>query len=211
MKFPFPNGGSSWEEKDRYERATLAINRLTGEGGFTDEQGSLFRRTLQVFSQLCAGVSLSTSRLLEQVFANSAHKEDCLERHEQHLRVVRNALDGVEERWAALERVCADRAGSRIWDVKARLELLLGAGTVTPKFNIAADLDAAGHSRVFMFAIAYEVPVALIATLGQVRALDERIKRYKAITCEAVVTREVARGFLTDDDLSLTDRDVLDG
>ena len=208
--FPFPLGGSSFEEMDRYERSTRAVNRLTGEGGFTDAEDSVFRRGLKVFAELCAGVSLATSRLKENIFPDAAHPEDLLPRHESWLRIVLNPLSTVEQRWATLKKKKSDRGGARIIDIKKKLEEVVGAGNVVPKFNTAADLDANGHSRVFMFALAYEIPVALISTLGQIAALDELINLYKPITCGAVVTREVAHGFLTDDDLSLTDRDVLD-
>ncbi len=208
--FSAPLGGGAFDLEDRYDRALRALRRLTGQGGFSTDPDSLVQRTLRVFSILTGGVSLATSRLLENVFPNSAHPEDDLSRHERWRRLIVRATDGVDQRWANLQKVCSDRGGARFIDVQHELEYYVGVGNAIARYNTAAALDAAGESRKFVFAVAYEVPLTFITTLGQVDFLDGVLKKYKPITVGCVVTHEVAHGFLTDDDQSLTDRDVLD-
>jgi hypothetical protein len=61
-----------------------------------------------------------------------------------------------------------------------------------------------------MFVVAFGVPVAAIKTIGQITALDAIIARWKPVTVMGHVSRLLGGGFLTDDDDSLTDRDVLE-
>jgi hypothetical protein len=61
-----------------------------------------------------------------------------------------------------------------------------------------------------MWVVAFGVPAAAIKTLGQIAELDALIARWKPVTVMGHVARTLGGGFLTDDDESLTDRDVLE-
>lgn len=209
-QFPFPMGGASFEERDRYERATRLVRSMAGEGGYSDDEDTVVGRTFAVWGLLAAGISLATTRMIENVYPNRADPDDLLPRHEASLNAIANLSDSVEVRWLRLKKIWSDLGGGKISDMKAELELELGI-PVVPQFNMAAELDGYSppQSRVFMFAIAFEVPVALIQTRGQIDTLLRILNRYKPATVGAYVTRAIARQFLTDDLLSLTDRDVL--
>ena len=213
MRFPLPmGGGASYGKRSIYDRALDQINRFSGEGGYTDDDASYVRRGFQVARFIFGGVSIAIERMLANLFADTAQPGDLLPDHEAELRVVRDPTASTEDRQAALAKRLSDRQDARGVIIRQKIEDFLGLprGTVGFRFNTAAALDAAGASRKMMFAFAYEVPLAFITTLGQVQALDEFIKRYKPIHVGAWVTRLVRHGFLTDDPLSLTDRDVLD-
>lgn len=216
--FPFPLGGVSFEEQDRYERAMRLVRAMAGEGGYTERPESAVSRTFYIWALLAAGISLATTRMIENIFPTSAHPEDLLQRHEEELNVVVDSSATVEQRWVTLGKVCSDRGGGTIAALAAKLSEEIGAA-VLPVLNLAADLDAHGFPRSFMFAVAFQVPIQYIETIGQVRHLDNILAKYKPTTVGAVVARSLVftdpmmtthLGFLTDDDYSLTDRDVLD-
>lgn len=215
--FPFPMGGTSFEEADRYERATRLVRSMGGEGGYSDVAESLVGRTFAIYGMLVAGVSLATSRMIENIFPNRALPEDLLARHEDALAAIPDQAEPVEDRWFRLGQIWADQGGGDVASMAAKLAVYAGF-SVAPLLNFAAELDLALQSRIFMFAVAFEVPVEFITTPGQVRFLDGVLARYKPSTVGAVVTRPTVfidpmgathDGFLTDDPYSLTDRDVL--
>jgi len=208
-RFPFPLGGGAFGSTTRYERAILAVKRLMGEGGYPDDDATLVQRTYAIFGRLAGALSLSTDRFLEQIFPNTSHDDGILADHEAHLRAVRDPLAGVEERRAALADTMSDPGGAGFVQIADWLERVVGAGNVAFKFNTAAALDAGGFPRVGVFAVAFEVPVAFIRTVGQWRKLKEIVLRRKSVHVGIAVTRSVNRGFLADDQQSLTDRDVV--
>jgi hypothetical protein len=61
-----------------------------------------------------------------------------------------------------------------------------------------------------MFVVAYGVPIAFVRTIGQIDILDRIIAAWKPITVQGHCARTLGTGFLTDDDDSLTNRDVLE-
>ena len=215
--FPFPMGGTSFEEADRYERATRLVRSMAGEGGYTDVEEAVVGRTFSIYGMLVAGISLATTRMIENIFANRALPEDLLPRHEEELNAIPIQGEPVEDRWARLQRIWSDEGGGDVFSIAAHLAIFAGF-SVNPVLNTAAALDLAGQSRKFMFAVAFEVPVEFITTIGQVNFLNNLIALYKPSTVNAVVTRPLDfidpmgmmhSGFLTDDPYSLTDRDVL--
>lgn len=208
-RFPFPLGGGAFVSSDRYERSIAAVKRLMGEGGYPDDDATLVQRTYAIFGRLAGALSLSTDRFLEQIFPNTSHEDGILRDHEAHLRVVRDPAASIEERRQALADVMSDPGGASFLEIVRLLEKYVGAGNVGFKFNTAAGLDAFGFPRIGIFAVAFEVPVAFIQTIGQWRKLKELVLRRKPVHVGMAVTRPVARGFLVDDQLSLTDRDVL--
>lgn len=208
--FPVPLGGGSFEQRDRYDQLTQQTDRALGRGAFTEEKDSTIRRTTRAIGNMLAGVSLSISRAIENAFPNAAHLEDLLPTWEKWYRLVPSPGARVEDRRAALQAHKQERPDARLWGIARALEKVVGVGNVTPAQNMAAQLDLAGHPRQFMFVVAYAVPVAFVRTLGQITKLDSIIARMKPITVQGHVTRTLGGGFLTDDDESLTDRDVLE-
>ncbi len=208
--FPIPIGGGSFEQRDRYDQLTQQADRALGHGAFTEEKDSIIRKTTRSIGNLLAGVSLSVSRAIENVFPNTAHLEDLLPTWEKWYRLVPPTGAKIEERRAILLEHRQERSDARLFRISRALEKIVGVGNVTPAQNMAAQLDLAGHPRQFMFIVAYAVPLAFIRTIGQIDRLDRIIARHKPITVQGHVTRPLGGGFLTDDDESLTDRDVLE-
>jgi hypothetical protein len=208
--FPVPLGGGSFEQQDRYEKLTSQTDRAYGRGVFTEDKTSVIRRTTKVIGNMMAGLSLTITRAIENIFPDAAHKEDLLAAHEQWLRLVPPSGTSVEERRALLLAHKQERPDARLWKIANALEKIVGVGNVTPAQNMAAQLDLAGYPRQGMFVVAFGVPLAAIHTLGQIERLDALIKRFKPVTVLGHVTHPMGGGFLTDDPDSLTDRDVLE-
>jgi hypothetical protein len=212
MRFPLITGGGMFAGRERYDYTREATNALTGEGGYTADESSLYRRTLAVNSRLKARVSLTVDRLLANIFPSGTQKGELMPFWEQSLRIPVNTAGSSEERRAAIAEVHADRGAVTGIAIAAKVATKISAGlgvTVFYRFNTAAALDANGSSRKLIFQFAVEVPVAAIQTLQQHTALKRLLQKYKPAHTNGAVTRTVFRGFLTDDQLSLTDRDVL--
>lgn len=208
--FPIPLGGGSFEQQDRYDQLTTQVDRLFGRGVFTDDPASTIRRTTKVIGNLFAGVSLTISRAIENIFPQTSHEEDLLAAHEEWYRKVPPLGTPIEARRQSLLDHRRERPNPRLWKIANALEKIVGVGNVAPANNYAAALDLAGYPRQFMFIAAFAVPTAFIKTIGQIERLDGLIRRWKPITVMGHVTRPLGGGFLTDDLNSLTDRDVLE-
>ncbi len=212
MRFPLISGGGVFAGRERYDDCRDATNALTGEGGYTDDPASLYRRTLAVNSRLKARVSLTVDRMRANIFPSGTQKGELMPFWEQALRIPVNTAAPSEERRAAIAEVHADRGAVTGIAIAKKVADKIGAGlgvTVFYRFNTAAILDGLGASRRLIYQFAIEVPVANIQTLQQHRKLKELLQKYKPAHTNGAVTRSVIRGFLTDDKLSLTDRDVL--
>lgn len=218
MRFPFPLGAGVFADVTRLEDAREAIQRIGGEGGFSDDEESIIRRTDRVVARGLGAVSLYTDRLLEQMIPPMAGPQDMLPDWESWYQVSVPGNASVEERQELLYRKYYDHGGAhdedgfgggRGVDVIYFLEAVVGAGNCFYRYNKADDLRARGQDPRGIFAVAFEVPVQYIQTIGQLELLRGIIEVHKPIHVGAAVTRTVARGFLTDDPLSLTDRDVL--
>lgn len=212
MRFPLITGGGTFSGQEKYDLCRDATNALTGTGGYTDDPASLYRRTLAVNSRLKARVSLTVDRMRANIWPSGTQKGELMPFWESALRIPVNTAGSSEERRAAIAEVYADRGAPTGIAIAKKLADKIG-GTVGVnvfyRFNTAAQLDLLGASRRLIFQFAIEVPVAAIQTLGQHQKLKELVRKYKPGHTNGAVTRTVARGFLTDDQLSLTDRDVL--
>lgn len=209
--FPIPLGGGSFEQRDRYQKLTGEADRLMGDGVFADasETDTLVRRTTRSWGNVVAGVSLTISRAIENIWPHTSHAEDVLAAHEEWHRLVPPSGTPIAERRQRLLEHTQEKTDPRLWKIANRLEKIVGVGNVAPLQNMAAQLDLAGHPRQFMFIAAWAVPRVYIKTLAQIERLDSIIRRWKPITVIGHVTGPIAQGFLTDWDESLTDLDVL--
>lgn len=218
MPFPLPFGAASLEITDRVKQFESIVRRALGRGWLTQEPRSTIQRTYKVWAYMLAGASLAVTRLMENIHPQTALAEDLLGLHELVRHIVPDPSAEIEDRRAEMKLRTTERNNGRLISIKQELERRVGVGNVTPHQHMAADLDLAGHPRTLMFVVAYAVPVVFISTVGQVRYLDEVIKRLKAISVLGVVTRPLGGGFRTDDPDdpstghagSLTDRDVLE-
>ncbi len=219
MRFPFPLGDGVFDAETRQEKAQSFLDRITGHGGFTDDPESVIRHTLSVIARGLSSVSLSCDRLAEQIFPADSHSDDLLADWEKILRISRAQPDTVESRRQALGDVFSDKNGSRSAlgqgsgrgiDIKQYLERVVGKGNCKYKYNKAADIIANGWDPRAIFAIAFEVPIGQITTVGQIERLRKIVEIHKPTHVGAAITRDVERGFLVDDaPLSLLDRDVV--
>jgi len=209
MQFPAPLGDGVFDAETRQEKAIAALNRLAGEGGFGSDPDLLFRRTMAVLARLVSSQSLTVDRIMEQIFPGSAHADDSLPDWELSLQIAVTSAP-VEDRRAIAERKFVSIGAARGLKLVEKLEEVVGAGNATYRFNRAADLATAGADPIGIFYVAFEVPADQIQTLGQLSRLRGIVNQNKPAHVVVSVTRTVARGFLCDDDLSLTDRDVLD-
>ena len=212
MRFPLITGGGTFAGKEKYDLCREATGALTGEGGYTDDPASVYRRTLAVNSRLKARISLTVDRFIANIWPDGTQKGELMPFWEKALRVPVNTAGTSEERRAEIAERYADRGAVTGIAIARKFADKLG-GTVGVdifyRFNTAAVLDGLGASRKLIFQFAIEVPVVHIKTVGQVAKLKELLRRYKPGHTNGAITRTVARGFLTDDILSLTDRDVL--
>lgn len=218
MRFPFPLGDGVFDAETRQEKAISFVDRLTGNGGFSEDPVSTFRRTLAVVCRGISSISLACDRLTEQIFPGDSHPDDLLADWEQHLKIIRRQPDTIEQRRAACAEVYADRNGDRKglgegsgrgMDTVRYLERVCGKGNVVYRFNTIADLLANGQDPLGIFSVAFEVPVSQIQTVGQIERLRQIVERHKPAHVGAAITRNVARGFLCNDALSRVDRDVV--
>lgn len=205
--FPIPLGGASFDKRTSYERLVDQIKRLYGVGPFTDVSGSVFDRTVWVIADAMAGPTLAVLRLAENAFPHRA--VDLLSKWEKWYRLPPVSLS-IAARQQRLLKHRRERPDARLWKIANALEEIVGVGNVVPRQNTAAALDLAGLSRRGMWVVAFGVPAAAIKTLGQIAELDALIARWKPVTVMGHVARTLGGGFLTDDDESLTDRDVLE-
>lgn len=205
--FPIPLGGATFEQHTLYERLVAQIKRLYGEGPFSDENQTVYDQTVWVIADAVAGPIFALQRLVENAFPFTSI--DLLAKWERWYRFSPISAP-VADRWARLLAHLQERPDPRLWKIANALEKVVGVGNVTPAQNTSANLDALGLSRRGMFVVAFGVPVAAIKTIGQITALDAIIARWKPVTVMGHVSRLLGGGFLTDDDDSLTDRDVLE-
>lgn len=205
--FPIPLGGATFEQHSLYERLVAQIRRLYGVGPFTDSEQSIYGQTVWVIADSVAGPMFAALRLVENAFPHTA--SDLLEKWEKWFRLPPIAAL-IVQRQERLLRHRQERPDPRLWKIANALEQIVGVGNVTPAQNNAATLDLLGLSRKGMFVVAFGVPAAAIKTLWQIAAIDAIIARWKPVTVMGHVARTLGGGFLTDDDASLTDRDVLE-
>lgn len=217
-RFPFPLGAGVFADESRLEDAENLVRRLGGRGGLPDDELSLVRRTDRVIARGIATASLYTDRVLEQIFPGSSDPADLLPDWEAWYGLHPGGGATVEERQAAVAGKYADHGGvqsregeggGRGADVVYFLEEIVGKGNVRYRYNKAAALAAGGYDPHGIYAVAFEVPLAAIRTLGQIETLREIVERVKPAHVGAAVTRAVNHGFLADDPDSLTDRDVV--
>lgn len=210
MGFPFSLGGGFFGGADRYQLAEDALNELTGDGGYTDDPGSVYRRTLAVRARLDGTTSLTIERVGEQITPKGA--QDLLPMWERSLRLPERIGTPPEQRRARCLLVVGDHGALTGIAMAQKIAEMIG-GTVGVdvfyRFNTAASLALGGYDPRGIYYFAIEVPVAKIAGLGQHADLKEWIQKWKSTKLLGALTREVARGFLCDDPQSLTDRDVL--
>lgn len=219
MKFPFPLGDGVFDGQTRQESAEFMLSRFMGKGGFGESEDLVIARTRQSIARGMASASLACDRLLEQIFPADSHPDDLLPDWEQHLRVVRQPPDITETRQAAVGKKIYNFSGKRNGigegsgrgiDIKQYIEEIVGVGNCTYRFNTAKFLSDNGFDPRGIFAIAFEVPLSEIQTVGQIAKLKAIAEEHKPAHVGLAITRAVARGFLADDaPQSLVDRDVV--
>ncbi len=208
--FPVSLTSPSLEEQQRTDEMTGQVDRAYGRGAFTEDPDSVFKRQNRVLGTALAGLSITISRVIKNIFPQTAREDDLLSTHERWYRLQPDKSLTEAQRQARLLAHTQKRPDARLWKIANELEKIVGIGNVTPAQNTAAGLDLLGYSRSGMFVIAYGVPVAFIRTIGQIDVLDRIIAAWKPITVQGHCARTLGTGFLTDDDDSLTDRDVLE-
>jgi len=208
--FPVSLTSPTPEEQKRIDEMTGQVDRAYGRGAFTENTDSVFKRQNRFVGTVFAGISMAISAVIKNIMPQTSTPEDLLSTHERWYRLQPDKSLTTQQRQGRLLSHTQKRPDARLWKIANELEKVVGVGNVTPAQNTAAGLDLLGYSRSGMFVIAYGVPVAFIKTIGQIDVLDRIIAAWKPITVQGHCARTLGTGFLTDDDASLTDRDVLE-
>ena len=208
--FPVSLTSPTPEEQKRIDEMTGQVDRAYGRGAFTENTDSVFKRQNRFVGTVFAGISMAISAVIKNIMPQTSTPEDLLSTHERWYRLQPDKSLTTQQRQARLLAHTQKQPDARLWKIANELEKVVGVGNVTPAQNTAAGLDLLGYSRSGMFVIAYGVPVAFIKTIGQIDVLDRIIAAWKPITVQGHCARTLGTGFLTDDDASLTDRDVLE-
>ena len=208
--FPVSITSPTPEEQKRIDEMTGQVDRAYGRGAFTENTDSVFKRQNRFVGTVLAGISMAISAVIKNIMPQTSTQEDLLSTHERWYRLQPDKSLTTQQRQARLLAHTQKQPDARLWKIANELEKVVGVGNVTPAQNTAAGLDLLGYSRSGMFVIAYGVPVAFIKTIGQIDVLDRIIAAWKPITVQGHCARTLGTGFLTDDDASLTDRDVLE-
>ena len=207
--FPISNTPTP-EEQKRIDEMTGQVDRAYGRGAFTEDESSVFKRQNRSVGTVLAGLSMAISAVIKNIFPQTSLPEDLLSTHERWYRLQPDKSLTTAQRQARLLAHTQKRPDARLWKIANELEKVVGVGNVTPAQNTAAGLDLLGYSRSGMFVVAYGVPIAFVRTIGQIDILDRIIAAWKPITVQGHCARTLGTGFLTDDDDSLTNRDVLE-
>lgn len=207
--FPISNTPTP-EEQKRINEITGQVDRAYGRGAFTEDTDSVFKRQNRSIGTVLAGLSMSISAVIKNIFPQTSLPEDLLSTHERWYRLQPDKSLTTAQRQSRLLAHTQKRPDARLWKIANELEKVVGVGNVTPAQNTAAGLDLLGYSRSGMFVVAYGVPIAFVRTIGQIDLLDRIIAAWKPITVQGHCARTLGTGFLTDDDDSLTNRDVLE-
>jgi len=207
--FPISNTPTP-EEQKRIDEMTGQVDRAYGRGAFTEDTDSVFKRQNRSVGTVLAGLSMAISAVIKNIFPQTSLPEDLLSTHERWYRLQPDKSLTTAQRQARLLAHTQKRPDARLWKIANELEKVVGVGNVTPAQNSAAGLDLLGYSRSGMFVVAYGVPIAFVRTIGQIDILDRIIAAWKPITVQGHCARTLGTGFLTDDDDSLTNRDVLE-
>lgn len=207
--FPISNTPTP-EEQKRIDEMTGQVDRAYGRGAFTEDIDSVFKRQNRSIGTVLAGLSMSISAVIKNIFPQTSLPEDLLSTHERWYRLQPDKSLTTAQRQSRLLAHTQKRPDARLWKIANELEKVVGVGNVTPAQNTAAGLDLLGYSRSGMFVVAYGVPIAFVRTIGQIDILDRIIAAWKPITVQGHCARTLGTGFLTDDDDSLTNRDVLE-
>jgi len=207
--FPISNPPTP-EEQKRIDEMTGQVDRAYGRGAFTEDIDSVFKRQNRSIGTVLAGLSMSISAVIKNIFPQTSLPEDLLSTHERWYRLQPDKSLTTAQRQARLLAHTQKRPDARLWKIANELEKVVGVGNVTPAQNTAAGLDLLGYSRSGMFVVAYGVPISFVRTIGQIDILDRIIAAWKPITVQGHCARTLGTGFLTDDDDSLTNRDVLE-
>lgn len=207
--FPISNTPTP-EEQKRIDEMTGQVDRAYGRGVYTEDTTSVFKRQNKAIGTVLAGLSMSISAVIKNIFPQTSLPEDLLSTHERWYRLQPDKSLTTAQRQARLLAHTQKRPDARLWKIANELEKVVGVGNVTPAQNTAAGLDLLGYSRSGMFVVAYGVPISFVRTIGQIDILDRIIAAWKPITVQGHCARTLGTGFLTDDDDSLTDRDVLE-
>lgn len=208
--FPVSLTSPTPEEQKRIDEMTGQVDRAYGRGAFTEATDSVFKRQNRFVGTVFAGISMAISAVIKNIMPQTSTPEDLQSTHERWYRLQPDKSLTTQQRQDRLLAHTQKRPDARLWKIANELEKVVGVGNVTPAQNTAAGLDLLGYSRSGMFVIAYGVPVAFIKTIGQIDVLDRIIAAWKPITVQGHCARTLGTGFLTDDDASLTDRDVLE-
>lgn len=207
--FPISNTPTP-EEQKRIDEMTGQVDRAYGRGAFTEDESSVFKRQNRSVGTVLAGLSMAISAVIKNIFPQTSLPEDLLSTHERWYRLQPDKSLTTAQRQARLLAHTQKRPDARLWKIANELEKVVGVGNVTPAQNSAAGLDLLGYSRSGMFVVAYGVPISFVRTIGQIDILDRIIAAWKPITVQGHCARTLGTGFLTDDDDSLTNRDVLE-
>ncbi len=186
MQFPMRIGTGRFiaQGLEPEDLGDLYVRGHRGTGGHGEGGELVIRRFDHALGRVIAQGALDTERTLLNFFPGTSGPDDCLPDWERVLHIVDGVPRDVMERQVIAERVYG----------------YVGA----PHPQGGAGLDPTG-----VFVVAFEVPVEYVASVGRHAALMRILNRIKPSHVGGSITRSVARGFLCDDPLSLTDRDVL--
>lgn len=114
--FPISNTPTA-EEQKRIDEMTGQVDRAYGRGAFTEDTDSVFKRQNRSIGTVLAGLSMSISAVIKNIFPQTSLPEDLLSTHERWYRLQPDKSLTTAQRQARLLAHTQKRPDARLWKI----------------------------------------------------------------------------------------------